>query len=210
MKRLTIIILVLMLLAIPATSQNTRQQLNDPKCNLVETNSPAIRGIRLGMTLEQLFALFPGSSDRAEVKLALEKAKSPKGYDVAELYFQPSTFANKDQFAGIDWILITSYKNQVRAITVNYIGPSSDGPRWRTVDKWIAKLSEAFGLPEAKHWVVANDINTRKFLTCNEFEIEASIENGTGAITLRNPRFLKEVQDRVKAEEEKKRNQFKP
>jgi hypothetical protein len=206
MKRLTISILAVVLSAIPAASQ----QPNERKCNLSESNAPAIRGIRLGMSVDQLLDLFPGSRDRAGVRQALDAAKSPKGYDSAKLDFDLSQYPNLDGFAGVSTVRITTYKNQVRAFRVDYKPQYTDAaqPYWETVDQWIAKLSEAFGLPEAKDWIPNGD--RYKILKCNEFEIEASNLNGAGAISLRNTRFGSELQKRVQAEADGKRKAFKP
>ncbi|HEY7544463.1 MAG TPA: hypothetical protein VID27_06260 [Blastocatellia bacterium] len=203
MKFLRIILIVLLITSSIATGQTANQQSAATGCNLTETTAPAIRGIRLGMTAEQLLALFPGSSEKAAIKRALEEAKSPKSYDIGRLYFQISEYAEKDRFAGVDYVSVVTYKDRVTEFTVLYNGPNSDGPYWRHIDEWIAKLSEAFGLPGAAYWEGGT-------LKCSGIEIIADIQSGAGKISLRNPAYHKEVRDHAKAYEEKKRREFKP
>ncbi len=203
MKSVRIILIVVLTTSSNATGQTSSQQSSAAGCNLTESTAPAIRGIRLGMTTERLLALFPDSSEKADIKRALEEAKDPKRHDTGNLSFQISQYAAQDRFAGVDYVSAAIYKNRVTKFTIAYIGPDSDGPAWRSIDEWIAKLSEAFGLPGAAYWEGG-------ILKCNGIEIIAELRNGAGVISLSNPSYFKEVRDRIKAREEKKRREFKP
>lgn len=63
------------------------------------------------MTAEEVFALFPGSSERPENKSAILSAERPPNYGIATLSFQPSTYPSpaKERFAAIDSVSITLY-----------------------------------------------------------------------------------------------------
>jgi hypothetical protein len=163
-----------------------------------------VREIRLGMSLQQLLTLFPSSSKRKEMRDALDRAKATTGNEIVYLLFDPTNDGSKERFAGIDSIWVGVYKGQVVDFTVLYIGAT-----WRTVDEWVEKLRDAFGLPSAQGWIVGSNENPSKILKCKGVEIEAGIQGGSGTIRVRN------TENRGKEEgkesgEERKRQEFKP
>ena len=50
-----------------------------PTCQLTLAGAPDIKGLRLGMTTEEVLALFPGSKDDAEVRASLSRPPSQFG-----------------------------------------------------------------------------------------------------------------------------------
>ncbi|HKP87214.1 MAG TPA: hypothetical protein VJZ26_14010 [Blastocatellia bacterium] len=205
MNNLVVAFLTVALITVSAHSRPANRQLTQSKCNLTEANSPNIRGIRLGMSTQQLLALFPGSADRKEIRDALESAKAPASNETARLYFEPATYASRDRFAQVDSVSVNVYKGRVSDFTVVYIGAT-----WRNIDEWIGKLSEAFALPGAQGWVSGPSENPNKILKCDGLEIEAGIGGGSASIRISNARNAKEIEDRINAEMEKKRREFKP
>jgi hypothetical protein len=205
MNRISIAFLTLSLLTIPLYGRAIEPLLAQSRCNLSEANSPGVRGIRLGMSTEQLFALFPGSMKRKEMRDAVERAKAAPSSEVVYLSFNPATDAPGERFAGIDSVLAGIYQGRLADLTVLYVGAT-----WRTIDEWVAKLSEAFNLPGAQEWVVGPNENPNKVLKCGSVEIEAAIQGGGGSIRVRNMEYLKEMQERARAEEERRRRAFKP
>jgi hypothetical protein len=203
MRTLVLTTILLPLMAVAAPRQNTTQGA-DSSCHLTVKDAPAIRGIRLGMTTEELLEFFPGSHERPEIRAALEKAKSPTGYDVSYLGFYIPNYQDLDRFRGVESVSVTTYKDRVVDLRVTYIGPASNGPNWRSTQEWIAKLSEAFGLPPAPGWENGNT------LKCDGMEITAGVYNGRGEIRLRAPAYQKEVRDRVESDADGKRREFKP
>jgi hypothetical protein len=204
MNKFFITFFTLLLLMIPVYGRAIEPQPVQSKCSLTEANSPSVRGIRLGMNLEQLLALFPGSSRRKEMKDAIERAKAATG-EVMYLVFDPATDASGDRFAGVDSVSAGIYKGRVTDFNVLYVGPT-----WRTIDEWVAKLSETFSLPRAQEWMAGPNENPNRTLQCGGIEIEAAIQGGGGSIRVRNTENLKEMQDRTTAEEERRRRAFKP
>src|SRR4030095_11362229 len=93
-------------LLVPAVGLPRRQSPEQSKCTLTVARSPAIRGIKLGITSDQLFALPPES---IESKPAVASAAGDPNYGVARLYFQPPVLPSpaKERFAGIDAIQMT-------------------------------------------------------------------------------------------------------
>ena len=155
MSRPIISIAAVFSILVPALGQTPSQSQGQSNC-VTMIQSPAVRGIRLGMTAEEVFALFPGSSERLENRRAIEVAERSPYYGIANLYFQPSTYPSpaKERFAAIDSVLITLFDGRVTEVRVEYAGPnsSSKSPAWNNVDDFIAKLAEAFALPSAKYW----------------------------------------------------------
>lgn len=185
------------------------QALSQSRCNLTKDNSPSVRGLRLGMSTEQLLALFPGSAKRwakdpKTIRDAREKAMAATRNEPAYLSFDPADAA-KEQFADVDSVSAVLYTGWVVDFSIVYVGAT-----WRTIDEWVATVSETFKLPGAQDWVVGSSENPHKVLKCNGIEIEAGIQGGSASIRIRNTDWLKAMEDRTTAAEEKKRRDVKP
>ncbi len=67
-----------------------------PKCKLTLAQAPAIRGLRLGMTSDELFAIFPANGreefDRAQ---QLKSVELHPNYGYASFQLNPSNYATK-------------------------------------------------------------------------------------------------------------------
>jgi hypothetical protein len=138
------------------------------------------------------------------MKEMLEKARAA-GSEVVYLSFNPATDASGNQFAGVESVGASIYKGRVADFTVFYIGAT-----WRTIDEWVAKLSESFNLPGGPEWVAGPSENPNKVLKCGGIEIEAAIQGDSGSIKVRNTEPLKDAQERARTEEERRRRAFKP
>ena len=203
---LTITVVVLSLTPV-VDVRNGQASIQSP-CLMNAAAAPVVRGLRLGMTAEELSTFFPGLSPRNLVA----SAQREPNYGVGRLFFQSDSLSPLSRFTGIDSISIVLFDDQVTEITVNYAGANSypvKGPFWRNVDDFIAKLSEAFGLPLAREWL---DVNMyAKTLKCSGFTLDASAVNGTGSITLRGTTAYEEtVRQRGLADQERRRREFKP
>jgi hypothetical protein len=75
------------------------------------------------------------------------------------------------------------------------------------VDDLIAKLSEAFHLPNAGDWIPDG---SGKTLKCDGWEMQASVPSGVGYIALRSAAYKEVLKERAAAEEEKERKEFRP
>src|SRR6266850_7029981 len=65
---------------IPSPTQTTDAAVSDKApCSFVMDQAPVLNGIRLGMTPEQVLALFPGSKDDAGLQATLSRPKGPFG-----------------------------------------------------------------------------------------------------------------------------------
>ncbi len=202
MKKIGIGLVSLALITIPTYPSVTRQPAQS-RCSLTEANSPSVRGLRLGMTAEQVIALFPGSAKKKEMKTALDKARSTTGRDTVFVSFDSSTSANKERFAEVGSISVGFYKARVKDLDVEYVGTS-----WTTVDEWVGKLSETFKLPSLEAWVAGPSENPNKVLKCNGIEIEAASRGGGASIRIRDSEYS--MREGTNAGEERKRREFKP
>jgi hypothetical protein len=165
---------------------SANQEFARPKCNLTEATSPNISGLRLGMTTQQLLAMFPNAGKRREVKDALMTAKTVGAGETTYLTFDPATDGSKDQFPGVDSVSAGLRKDRVVDLNVSYVGTS-----WGRIDDWVAKLSETFKLPGAQDWVTGPSENPNKVLKCDGVEIEAAIQGGGASMRIRNTQAVK-------------------
>lgn len=71
---------LLMILAAMANSALGQTQIEVPKCPLTAAQSPTIRGLRLGMGVEEVLSQFPGSSGDATIRNNLSWGKKNFGH----------------------------------------------------------------------------------------------------------------------------------
>ena len=205
MNKLAIAFVALAFVTVTAISQASNPRPARPKCNLTEATAPSVRGLRLGMSTQQLLASFPGSSKRREMKDAVEKAKAATGNEAAYLVFDPATDGDPQQFGGVESVSAGLNKGRVIDLTIQY-----GGATWRGIDEWVAKLSESLKLQGAGDWTVGPSENPNKVLRCEGIEIEAAIQGGGSSIRIRNTEYVKADAERANAVEEKKRREIKP
>ncbi|MBO0858459.1 MAG: hypothetical protein J2P21_08345, partial [Chloracidobacterium sp.] len=170
-------------------------------CNLTLAQSPAIRGLRLGMTSDELFAIFPASYDREEFDRAqkLKTAVLPPNYGHTIFSFSVSSYTTKDRFTGISDFNFELFDGRLVSITAQY----SNVPNFDSLAQFMEIVTKQFGLPEFKEWVP--ELNGLSLL-CEGFTFHA---HGIGSITLIDPSFKKIMEDRRKTDEVKKREGFK-
>ncbi len=65
-------------------------------------------------------------------------------------------------------------------------------------------------LPRAQGWAVGSYEHPNKKLMCKGVEIEAGVQGAGGSIRVKNTEYNKEMEERIEAVEERKRQQFKP
>lgn len=205
MNKPAISITALAILMLSVSSQVSSPASAQTRCTLTEGTAPTIRGLQLGMSAQQFLALFPGTSQKKEMKDAIERAKSASSDETTTLGVDPIADGDARQFAGLESVAAAFYKGRVVELGVQY-----GGATWRTVDEWIAKLSESFKLPGAPGWVAGPDEAPNKVVKCEGIMIEAAIQGGSASIRIRNTTYLRESEERARAMEERKRQQVKP
>lgn len=134
-------------------------------CTLTMAAAPDIKGLRLGMTPDEVLALFPGSKDDAEVRSSLSRA--PSEFGVSSFLIRPAQYQSKERFAGVNQITFTLLDGRVSSFSVGY-----NGPEYSHVDKFVAKAVEGTSLPPADQWEAYVGMDTQlKTLKCKDFEV---------------------------------------
>src|ERR1051326_4590356 len=95
---LAITLLIIGVLAVPAQGAGEKAT-----CSLNAAQLSGMGDLRLGMTPEQVLALFPGSGEDPEVRSSLSRPASPLG--VSNFVIRPSKYQSKEKFAGINQIM---------------------------------------------------------------------------------------------------------
>jgi len=179
------------------------------QCSLKLAQAPAVRGIKLGMSAEDLLAAFPGSAGEDGIRLSLSKADNYPNFGVVGMNIVPARYSTKERFAGIGYFNFVILDGRVAQYEVHYL-PAPQGPTWRDIDDFIAKLVEAFHVPAAKDWTPIQQ-SAMKDLKCDGFQLRASTVNLQGSLTLATVDAPFKVQkDRLAVFEAKARRDFRP
>jgi hypothetical protein len=200
---------VLLLVAVPGNSQTPTDQ---PKpCSLKLPQSPAVRGVKLGMKTEDLLAMFPGSTDRGDIQHVL--SKEVEGYPhwgVVTIQIGPGQYSTKARFEGIASYIFLLVDGRVGEYQVQYTPPPF-GPKWLRPDDFIARLATAYELPSPANWTTDPNIFAVKTLKCDGFQLKASTMNLQGVLTVSMTETSWMTQrQRQEAFEENIRRGFKP
>lgn len=197
---------VLMILAALVSSALGQTQSEVPaaqKCSLTLAQAPAIRGLKLGMDVEEVLRQFPGSSDEPHIRNAISMAD--KEFGVVRFAVPTRPHASESRFAGITGLSFEFLDSRLSSLWVQYAGPE-----WRSVDEFISRLSEPLNLPGPNSWEPVN-LGNEKILKCAGFVIRAFVGGSTSnSLLLRNPDAEQIVRDRREEVKEKARKAFKP
>jgi hypothetical protein len=203
MNRILFTCLLLLLIAGPLTAQTTDQSYTG--CNLAREKAPAIRGIKLGMTADELYALIPGIG--GNYKEVLVSARKFPQFGVVSLGATP---IDGDNFNGIESFYFQFFDERVVQYFVYYRGPNSRprGPNWPNGDDLIARIADAYHLPGPANW--AGDANS-KILKCKGFEVRINTSsNATIQVVEPGTPWVAEQKKRRDAFDEQLRRDFKP
>jgi hypothetical protein len=178
----------------------------NPKCKLSLAEAPVIRGLRLGMTSDELFAIFP-ANEREEFDRAqrLKGAELPSNYGFAPFYFSTSNYATKDRFTGISNLTLGLLDRKVVSIRAEY----SNAPQFDRPGQLIEIVTKQFGLPEFKDWPGYNEYWSNPSLSCDGFTFQVTGYSGSFTIELTDPTYKKILEERRQTDLAKKRDGFK-
>jgi hypothetical protein len=203
MNRILFACLLLLLVAGTLTAQTVDQSYAG--CNLAREKAPAIRGIKLGMTSDEIHAVLPGL--REDYKDFVSSARNFPQFGSA---FLNTNVVDKDRFNGIEGINFQLFDDHLVQYNVFYRGPNSvpRGPYWPNADDLIARFADAYHLPGPANWVP--DAGS-KILRCKGFEVHINTSSGA-QIMVREPGnpWVAEQKKRREAFEEQLRRDFKP
>jgi hypothetical protein len=173
-----------------------------PKCSLTPAQAPVIRGLRLGMSLREVLALFPVSRYNTGINHSIEQAE--KIPEVGEWRFNLSLNQypeGESRFAGIGQVELVMFDRRLVSFTVHY---RHDREAAWTQEGWVRRLAEAFKLPGYENW----EKSWHASLSCDGLKIEAS--HNFPQLTLTDPSYLAEIKRRAAAVAEKKQGEFRP
>lgn len=206
MNKLAIAFFALAFVTLSATSQASNPYPAQTRCNLTDATAPNIRGLKLGMTTQQVLALFPGAAKKKEMKDSIQKALSATDGETVYLGFDPAADGgDAQQFTGVVGVSAAFYKAHVVDFNIQY-----GGAMWRNIDEWVAKVSETLTLPGRDAWVTGPSEHPNKVLRCDGIEIEAGIQGGAASVRVTNTSYFKFIGEQGKAAEDKKRREVKP
>jgi hypothetical protein len=134
-------------------------------CTLKPSEAPAINRLKLGMTVEEILALFPGSKEDAELRSVLSRPPGPLRN--ATFPITPAKYRSAADFKDISRITFTLLDERLSNFTVSY-----NGPEWPHVDKFVEHFVADKDLPKADQWEPYVGMETQmKTLTCDGFSI---------------------------------------
>jgi hypothetical protein len=180
-----------------------------PKCNLTPAQAPVIRGIRLGMTTDELLVLFPRSKEQSEVIQVLGHAEI--NYGEVRLGFDTRTYPeNKEMFSNNIYAYnIALFDGRVARFEVLYGFPPQNnrGPNW-TNRTWVTKLSETYNLPKPEDWFKSSEHYAS--IDCQNLRMSVNASSNNGSITIIGPPYDEQIKQRREAASAKLRSEFKP
>ncbi len=178
----------------------------DPKCKLTLAQAPAIRGLRLGMTSDELFSIFP-ANDREEFDRAqqLKSAEIPPNYGHTSFHFSLSRYATKDRFTGIGILIFELFDRKVVSINAHY----SNTPQFDRKSQLMEIVTRQFGLPEIKDWPGYSETSHSASLSCDGFTFQVHGYSENFSIVLTDPTYKKIKEERRQADRAKRRIGFK-
>jgi hypothetical protein len=204
-------ILLAAICALAAVSAYGQTQTAPPvttPCTLKVAQAPAIRGVKLGMKIAEVLALFPGGAEKDEIKSKIVNLDGFPNFGVTDIFIFPQDYSTRNRFAGISSFHFVFLDGRVARNEVGYQPP----PAWRSIDDFVGRLSDSFRL-QATTWEKDKKHPDGKTLKCDGFQLEAIIlDSGAGAgLTVSTSELPYEKrEERWKALNEKMQREFKP
>jgi len=194
--------LLLVALILGAVSSAFAQTANTStgECKLTLAQAPAIRGIRLGMSVDQVLAQIPGSE--ADSDLLARLARDYFGSRSAAV--TPGKYVtSREKFTGVSFIDLTLLDGRLVLFSIHY-----DGPEWRSNEQFVARLAEVLNLPGVGSWRASTN---GLAIACDGFEIYGQGPNGA-TIAMKDMKVDTDrvVREREEVPKEKARRAFKP
>ena len=204
-------LLAIMLLTVGANAVSAQEggpaAADKPVCGLDVSQVSGIGALRLGMTAEQVLALFPGSDADPEVRSSIAKPPSPLG--VSGFIIRPDRYGSKEKYAGVTQITFGLLDGRVSTFSIGY-----NGPVWPHVDKFVAKVIEGTSLPPVGAWEADAGMDTQlKILRCTDFEVRVFAGGAGGnlnSVSMSDLTAAQTLKDRRAKAREKQKQESKP
>jgi hypothetical protein len=199
MKTVLLIALVLGLISTVTAQTSNTAASGAGECKLTLAQAPVIRGIRLGMTAEQVLAQIPGAESDSNLLAGLSRDY----FGSRSSSVVPGNYATaKEKFAGISSINVTFLDGRLVSLYIQYAGPE-----WRSNAQFVARLAEVLSLPSIGSWKPSNN---GLALMCDGFEIWGRGNPPVIAMKDLKADTAKVVREREEVLKEKARRAFKP
>lgn len=173
------------------------------ECKVTVAKSPAIRGLHLGMTIDQAVAAVPGAENDEEIRRQLSNTRFGRtGTSIALSKYLP-----QEKFTGVSAVQLSFLDGKLTSLVVVY-----QGPEWKSVNQFLEKVSEGLRLPGSAAWQPGAALaNGYKRLKCDGFEAIAYVSGGSNnSIALATLGTDEIVREREEAPKEQARRAFKP
>jgi hypothetical protein len=155
----------------PTGASSTAVTQDKEQCTLTITAAPAISGIKLGMTAQEVLSLFSGNKESVELRATL--TQPPGRFGMRTLQVTP--IESKDRFKGIRDATLRLVDDRVYNFRIGY-----EGPEWPNVDRFVEKFVTGTNLPPASQWEAYVGMDTQlKTLSCAGFTVQL-FAGGTG------------------------------
>lgn len=207
MNRVLFALLLFTFAVVPTFSQTNNHLSKAPSSAAPEVQLPSIRGVKLGMTADELLTVFHAAND---IKGQLPKANGYPHFGLLQVTLEPGDEAARERLKGISGCWVHFFDGHISSISVTY-SSFPQGADWNDVDGLITKFSETFGLPDASKWEVDPNDSQIKLFKGRGFSVRVTIAGG-GSIEIRDTAIdaQAQVKDRAAAYHEERRRAFKP
>lgn len=164
------------------------------KCDLLLKDAPVLRGLRLGMTEEELINFFE-VSDKKDLVYSYKRDSA-----VIDNYIEVSSivFKKRKDYEDVYKLQLFFFDKKIYRIWFSY---STNSVSFDNAQQFAKRISETFDLPFTA-WEYRDKINGE--LPCKEFQI--GIRSSSNELILVDKMAEQMIEDR----EEQKRNIFKP
>ncbi len=197
MKRILLVAVVLGLVS--SAGAQTSNAPGGGECKLKLAQAPAIRGIRLGMNVEQVLAQIPGSEADSNLLANLSRDY----FGSRNVSVRPGSYStSKEKFAGINAIDLHFLDGRLLSFHVQY-----SGPEWRSREQFAARVAEVLNLPNVAAW---KETSNALALTCDGFEISAQTPGPLIGMKDTRVDVAGVIREREEVPKEKARRAFKP
>jgi len=194
---------LLVLLILTCSLGNAYGQAADAAtCRLTAAQFPAVRGLRLGMTPDEVLRVLPTVLNKDEL---FRQAHSPDHFDVAYLNYGPNQNGDPPQFAGVSNVNMVFYRGKLVDFSIYYNESNAGGVAWLGIADFIARIAEALQVPGFQAWTTGKAGGP--VLKCEGFELQANL-NFLRVVAA--PFWVDDMNARRKAENDEKRRAFRP
>jgi hypothetical protein len=178
-----------------------------PTCSIAPAQTPAIRGLRLGMTLDEVLTLFPGANPNT-IKGEVESAIAEPKFGVAVIRLNTTQHKERDRDGAL-YFDVTLFDRQVVGIGTWYGRNNfTEYGTIFTLDQFLDKLIAAYNLPPKENWTTDKNNPNQVILKCKEVEFQIDVQGVRFNIIA--PAYLEKQKQRMTEALVRKRTEFKP